>query len=146
MLDTGKGGSRQGAVVSAHFSFLQLGGGLTGSVDYRNTGDGKQAMAFSPELRMRAGLTGRPNVFSGPFTFPKRTRTVAIQQRGNYIGLLPIKISGTTGHATQKTVWVLAITGYWRLVVGAVLAAGVAALFYVRKRTSKKWVHRSAKK
>lgn len=113
-------------------SLLQFSDGLRVSFAVRNTAPAEQMTGFSPTITVKAWPYISDTV-TGPLVFAGKSRTVDYVKKGNYLGLLPVKVK--TG-ASEKVTYQLVITGYWRLLVPILLVAlGIATWFarYVKK-------------
>lgn len=121
ILDIGSGGSRDGKIQTTSVPFLNFGDGIRGSITYVNTAQGTQPIAFNPNFDITYGFWGKAKKAEGPLVFPRSSRKVNFSQKGNFIGLVPVQIKDNIGHSPSKTVYVLALTGVWRIAVGLIL-------------------------
>lgn len=113
---------------------VQFSDGLRVTFDVRNTAEVGSATGFSPTITVRAWPYVNDTV-SGPLVFAGRTRTVDFVKKGDYLGILAIRVK--TGNSEQ-VIYRLAITGYWRLLLPILVAAAVVTIWfarYVRKRS-----------
>lgn len=137
ILDIGGGGTKDGHAAKIQLPFINVGDGIHGSFDYQNTATGSQPVAFNPALQLKVGYFGKPLKLTGPLVLPHSTRHIQIDKKGSFIGFIPVKILGTTSvTGRDSTIYVWAITGYWRY-IAAILVA-VFVIIGLRKRYNKR--------
>jgi hypothetical protein len=130
ILDNGGVGKKFGKINTSKLPFFQLGNGLTGEIDYSNTGKLPEAIAYNPNVGVRASWWGRLSHINGSLIFPGNTRSLKFEKKGNYLGFVPLVLKDKdTGRQSVEVVF--AITGYWRQVT-LILVLGVS-LFIARK-------------
>jgi hypothetical protein len=136
LLQNGGNNVKVGRISQFNLPFLQLGAGLTGTVQYQNTNRNTGGLAFSPGLSSNVFPWGRQVGFTGPFIMPQSTREFTYQRAGSYLGLVPVTLVASEGNSSV-TSWVLACTGWYQwLVLVFALAVGVYWLMSYRDRKS----------
>ncbi len=94
-------------------SLIQFGDGLTASFSVRNTANENENTGFSPKITVTAWPYINDEV-TGPLIFAGRTRAVDYSKKGNYLGIVAVKVQVGDSHQTRYS---LLITGYWRFVL-----------------------------
>ncbi|HSX02382.1 MAG TPA: hypothetical protein VLI05_03650 [Candidatus Saccharimonadia bacterium] len=136
ILNNGSGGSAGGRIAKADLPFWQLGAGLRGTITYQNTANPAGGVAVYPVLSSQVLPWDSRARLTGPFIMPGASRQFAFSRAGAYLGLLPVTL---TDAATGRTVtrWVVACTGWWRLVLPLSLAVLICWLAAGRPRRSR---------
>jgi hypothetical protein len=113
ILTNGHASPYRGTITGLSAPFLQVGGGLDGSLGYKNTNQSLTAAGFTPALTTTVYPWGRPAALKSGLILPGVTRDFSFSRPGSYFGLIPLTItdSQTGAHATT---WVLADTGLYR--------------------------------
>ena len=137
ILEIGKGGVKQGSINNVNLPSIIFGNELKGSFEYANVGVNPKSVAYSPKLSIKTGFFGKPKKYEGPLVMPKSARQIEFAQKGNHIGPIPITISDADNHAKSKTVWVFAVTGFWKWLVPLVLILELLAIIIIVKRRKK---------
>lgn len=121
------GGSdvKVGRIARFDLPLIQLGSGISGTVQFQNTNRNTGGVAFSPNLSSRVFPWGKSAKFTGPFVMPQSTREFTYQRAGSYFGLLPVTLSTTEGHF-GITRWVLVCTGWYQWLLLVLLMTGAA--------------------
>lgn len=108
-------GVQHAAMPHFDVSPIQLGDALSGTLEYANLGDDRKSIAFNPKFFIKGGLIGKTQSLNGPLVMPGSSRLIEIKRKGSYIGFVPLEVKDMSStSAPKKTVWVFAITGYWR--------------------------------
>ena len=89
-----------------------------GTARYRNTDRSQAAAGFSPALSARIFPWGQPHKVESGLVLPGSERRFDFVRTGSYFGLLPVTLTDTDS-GQHRTVWVLALTGWyqWALLV-----------------------------
>lgn len=132
ILDNTRGGTKTGEIINVRAKFWQFGSGISAFTTYKNTGSGTSAVAFNPQLALKAVPWGRAQEHTGSLVFPGNQRQIKVTKQGNYFGMLPLQVSDVeTG--TIKTKWVFALTGYWVVIAPIFfILGGVITVVYYR--------------
>ncbi len=123
LLQNGGSDVKVGRIARFDLPLIQLGSGLSGTVQFQNTNRNTGGVAFSPALSSSVFPWGKSVKFTGPFVMPQSTREFSYQRAGSYFGLLPVTLSPTEGHS-GVTHWVLACTGWYQWLVLVLLMTG----------------------
>lgn len=110
--------AHEAVIENLNGSLLQFSDALRLSFGVRNTADASMATGFSPTITVRAWPYIHDTV-NGPLVFAGRTRQVEYAKTGSYLGILAVTVA--TGDSSQ-TMYRLAVTGYWRVIVPLVAA------------------------
>lgn len=135
IISNGTPSARAAEIKNLSGQLVQISDGLRIAFDVHNTAEAGAATGFSPTITVRAWPYLNETV-TGPLVFAGRTRTVEYVKRGDYIGILAIRVKTGT---SEQVVYRLALTGYWRLLLPILItAAGVVVWFarYVKRRAS----------
>lgn len=123
-------GVKSGRIDDLNLSFWQLGDGIEGSLAYHNS-DEEKAIGFNPELKTQVTPWGGVTDMESGLVLPGVTRELAVNQPGDYLGLIPVTvIDDTTG--SEKNTWVFAVTGLWRLILPVFLLTLLGSLILQR--------------
>ncbi|HVQ44594.1 MAG TPA: hypothetical protein VMT30_06535 [Candidatus Saccharimonadia bacterium] len=129
-----------GAVAKLDLPFLQLGRGLTGTLQYQNTDRTAHPVGYRPALTLSVlPWAAHPKLATG-LVLPSATREFAIERPGSFFGLLPVTITDTDTHQTT-TRWVLVCTAWCQwllLVIATALTLGVARKIGPSRRSTLK--------
>ena len=129
IITNGKG-STSGTILP-RLNLLQIGAGIRGDIEYKNTGVTPSGIAYNPQLSVKLQPFGRGVSVNGPLIFPGNTRSFTFSRTGSYLGIFPITYTDTLTHQNVRR-WVIACTGWWRY--GFPLLLIVIAALIVRKR------------
>ena len=113
---------------------FQLGDGLSVSFNVHNTAALDKNTGFSPVITVSAWPYADDTV-TGPLVFAGLTRGIDYVKKGNYLGLLAIKVK--TG-SSEQTIYRLAITGNWRFLL-PILVFLVAFAIWLAGRVHKRF-------
>ena len=116
LLQNGPAGAHVGEISKLTLPFLQLGHGLKGSVSYRNTDRSQTAAGFSPTLSARVFPWGQSHKVASGLILPGSERRFEFVRTGSYFGLLPVTLTDTDS-GQHRTVWVLALTGWYQWIL-----------------------------
>ena len=117
--------SHRADVSGLDANFLQIGDRITASIALTNPAAENTMTGFFPDLTVEAQPYTSRQV-KGPLLFAGRTRTVEYRQPGDYFGLINLKVDAG---GNVKSQFIFVVTGYWRWLAPALLAAIVALLF-----------------
>lgn len=125
-------GVRQAAVERLDLGWLQIGTGIHGSTEIKNTAPVGTASGFFPTVTVSAWPSGGSWQLTGPLIQSGNSRTILINETTNQFGLYRIRV---TTDSSYRERWVVLVTGYWRwLSVVIVIIAGAATVLLVRWR------------
>lgn len=116
LLQNGDKNVKVGQISRFDLPLLQLGSGLSGTVQFQNTNRSTGGIAFSPVLTSSVWLWGKRPKFTGSFVMPQSTREFSYRRAGSYLGLMPVTLSAAEGNS-NVTRWVLACTGWYQWLV-----------------------------
>ncbi len=136
ILDIGVGGTKDGRIDNIKIPKFSFGDGIKGSFTYTNSSIGPQPIASNPEFKLKVGFLTRQSNFSGPLVLPDSSRTVNIDKKGNFIGLVPVMIEDKVGKSPPATFYVLAITGFWKLFLPLFFVAVVVSAYITIREKS----------
>jgi hypothetical protein len=134
VLDVGGTGVRYGGITGIDVPWINIGSGIEGNVIYSNTDKSSNSIAFNPKLQVSAGFNAQPRVTASPLVLPGSVRQTDFRMEGNYFGIVPVKARDVSGVAQSQTVYVLAITGYWRWIVLFTLTLVAYVVAYCRQQ------------
>ncbi len=133
ILDNGGAGKKSGLINQLNLSWLQLGNGLRGTIQYANQGEPPRSIAYNPTLGVRAFWWGGKSFVNGPLVFPGNKREFSFFKPGSYIGIIPLVVNDqNTGKS--RVALVIAITGIWRVVALIIAVASGVLIFIIRFR------------
>lgn len=139
ILNVAGAGTTAGRISDLHLpAFVYGGTTLPLTFNYQNTGQGSQALAFSPTFSIATGWRSKPRALTGPFVFPGRTRqTQASLTFGSQIGVIPVSIQDSTpGAPKYPTHWTVVVTGFWTWLLPLLLTGllGAVIAWLLRRR------------
>jgi hypothetical protein len=129
-------GQKDAKLSAQHIPFWQFGRNIRGSVEVRNTGGDKSAIAFHPEIEEKIEPWGHTSKLDTPLVFPGISRTVAVDKQGSYLGFLPYTI---IVQGKKHIIWIFATTGYWRLLVPCIIIVfilAISVIIFIRRRNN----------
>ena len=137
IIQNGTPSSHEAVVEDLSGSLMQLGDSLHVSFAVRNTAEAGAATGFSPTISVTAWPYIDDSV-TGPLVFAGRTRTVEYVKKGDYFGVLAIRVK--TGQSEQ-VIYRLAITGHWRVILpfGAIVSGLLIWLIVILKKNPNNW-------
>lgn len=130
-LVNGTPGAREASVSGLDLRWLQLGDDIRGSYQVTNTADPETASGFYPEVVVSASPFGGEQTVTSPLTFAGITRTSDFSFDGNRLGVF--QVAASYGDSSQSR-WVLAITGYWRIVAIVLIFLLIVGIAFVVSR------------
>ncbi len=138
ILTIGTGGVERGTISRLEVPFFNFGSGIKGSLDYKNSGPSAKSVAFKPMLTAKVGFWGSAEQVKSSLVLPDSTRRIQVEQKGSYIGFIPVKIASTNTKTTQSTTtYIIAMTGYWRiLAVLLVIGISLVSMWIFRRLKS----------
>lgn len=113
VINNGTPSAHSAVVENLSSSLFQFGDGLRVTFDVRNTAKLGESTGFAPSITVTAWPYVDDTV-QGPLVFAGRTRVVSYEKRGNYIGVLGIKVKAGD---SEQIVYRFVVTGYWRFVL-----------------------------
>lgn len=126
-------GARQAEVVSFMIPAFNFGKAITGEVKIRNTASANTSSGFSPEVNIQLWPFGPNKTIAGPLVFAGNTRTIKLDLPSNQVGIYKMTASYET---SQKTRWVVLVTGVWRWIVPIIFTVILAGFLLYRYRYS----------
>lgn len=133
LLQNGPVGAHIGEISKLKLPFLQIGSGLTGSVTYRNTDRSAAAAGFRPALSARVFPWGQPQGLDSALVLPGSERRFSLNKSGAYLGLVPVTVTDSDS-GRHRTVWVLALTGWYQWVLLVLLIGLLPVKFFDFRR------------
>jgi hypothetical protein len=133
VLRNGNTAAYQGGITGVNLPFWQFGDGLRGQVAVANRAATAGGTAFRPQLSTQVLPLGSVAGHASGLILPGNTRRFDLARVGAFAGLLPVQVSDHTTH-TSRTVWVLAVTGYWRLALPILALLIGASLWWAWRR------------
>lgn len=132
ILDVAGNGTKSGRIEKVSAPWLVYGRpDIPVTVTYANTGSGRQALAFAPELALKAGWFSKSQKAKGAFVFPGRARSGQMSvATGSQLGLVPVAASDLSGGARTMTSWAVMITGFWTWLL-PILTAAIGGMIVV---------------
>jgi hypothetical protein len=115
MLQNGPLGQQIGQVTKFELPSVQLGNGIQGTAEYKNTDNSTAPVAFYPKLTTRIFPWGYPSKLTGPYVLPDSTRKFQIIRPGSYFGLVPVTLTDSVSEVAT-TRWVLVCTGTYAFI------------------------------
>lgn len=110
--------------------FLQIGSGLVVSAAVTNDSKDPKTTGVFPQISYDFWPYSSTKA-EGPLVFNGVTRNVEYRRPGNFVGVVRVSVSAGSN---QKSAYVIAVTGFWRwllpAIVGAMVLAGIAVKIY----------------
>jgi hypothetical protein len=123
-------GVRQATVERLDLGWLQIGTGIQGATEIKNTAPLGTASGFFPAVTVSVWPSGGSWQLTGPLIQSGNSRTLLINETTNQFGLYRVRVATDASYREQ---WVVLVTGYWRwLSVAIMLIGGVAVVLLVR--------------
>lgn len=133
VLSNGTPASHTAEISDLSVPAFQFGRELQAEVTLRNTAPEGQATGFFPDLKLSAW----PYIdtrLEGPLLFAGRSRNVAIRQPGDYLGIVRVEVGTGT---SKKSAYTLLVTGWYRWGIFLFVAAVLAAIILLLRRSRK---------
>ncbi len=132
LIENKGGGEKNASIKSVKLPFFQFSEQLQAGAEVSNVG-GPKALAYFPNLEFKVEPFGTTIKKRSSLLFPGISRSTQTTLPGNYAGLYKVTIS--TGDS-QRSAWVIAITGFWRWLAPIILVSVLVIITLVIKYKS----------
>jgi hypothetical protein len=128
-------GARHAEIAQLDIPFVQFGDDVGGVISVKNPAPKSSATGFFPNIAIEVALGGSKTEFKGPLVFAGNTRTAGFTVPSNQFGFYVVKVKAADAEASKV---VFLMTGWWRIVVPAIIIVVIGAVFLFKKYRSRK--------